>query len=93
MAAKLKMAVSIFIRVTEGLILLRLIFMFVFVPKENKLKQFVISVTEPVLAPIRKMFASSSLGKDLRIDISPFLAFLVFGIIEYAIIQLIALLS
>ncbi len=86
-------AVIVFFRVVDGLILLRFLFTLVVVPKENRLKQFVIAVTEPVLSPVRKMVAHSAYGKTLMFDASPFIAFILLGIIEFILLRLISILG
>lgn len=86
-------AVIVFFRVVDGLILLRFLFTLVVVPKENRLKQFVIAVTEPVLSPVRKMVAHSAYGKTLMFDASPFVAFILLGIIEFILLRLISILG
>lgn len=90
MAEKLHTSVVIFFRVLDGLILFRFLLGFFPVPKENKLKIFLREVTEPILSPVRKMIAHSVYGENLMFDISPFLALIVLGIIEFIIIQIIA---
>jgi YggT family protein len=88
-----KSAVIIFFRVIDGLILLRFLFSLVVIPKENKLKQFIITVTEPVLSPVRKMIAHSAYAKTLMFDASPFIAFILLGLLEFIILRLLSMLG
>lgn len=89
----LRTAVIIFFRIVDGLILLRFLFSLVMIPKENRLKQFVIAVTEPVLLPVRKMIAHSAYGKTLMFDASPFIAFILLGFIEFILLKLLSILG
>lgn len=90
MAEKLRTAVVIFFRVTEILIFLRIIFSWLPIDKNNAIFQFLYSVTEPILAPIRNLIARSSFGRNLMIDFSPILAYLLLSFMERIIILLIA---
>jgi len=81
-------AVIIFFRVVDGLLLLRFLFSLVVIPKENRLKQFVIAVTEPVLSPVKKMIAHSAYEKTLLFDASPLIAFILLGVIEFILLKL-----
>ncbi len=83
-----KTTVIIFFRVIDGLILLRFLFSLVIIPKENRFKQFIITVTEPVLSPARKMIANSAYAKTLMFDASPFIAFILLGLLEFIILRL-----
>jgi len=89
----LRTAVIIFFRVVDGLILFRFLFSLVIIPKENRLKQFVITVTEPVLSPVRKMIAHSAYGKTLMFDASPFVAMILLGFIEFILLRLLSILG
>ncbi len=86
-------AVTIFFRVVDGLILLRFLFSLVMIPKENRLKQFIIAVTEPVLSPVRKMIARSAYGKTLMFDASPFIALILLSVVEFILLKLLSILG
>ena len=81
-------AVIIFFRVVGGLVLLRFLFSLVVIPKENKLKQFVTDITEPILSPVRKMISKSAYGKTLRFDASPFITCILLGLLEFILLKL-----
>ena len=89
MFLKLRAAVSIFFRVIEILIFLRIILSWLPIQKDNPLVQFLYSVTEPILAPIRKLIARSSIGKNMMLDFSPILAYLLLRFAERIIILII----
>lgn len=75
------------------MILLRFLFSLVIIPKENRLKRLVITVTEPILSPVRKMIAHSAYGKTLMFDASPFIAFILLGFIEFILLKLLSILG
>lgn len=83
-----KTAAIILFRVIYGFVLLRFLLTLVVIPKDNKLKQFIIMVTEPILSPVRKMIAHSAYGKALMFDASPFLALIFLGFIEFILLRL-----
>ncbi len=83
-----KTAVIIFFRVMYGFLLLRFLLTLVVIPKENRLKQFIVMVTEPILSPVRKMIAHSAYGKALMFDASPFLALILLGFVEFILLRL-----
>lgn len=90
MTEKLSMAVVIFFRAIETLIFLRIIFSWLPIQKNNALFQFLFSVTEPILAPIRNLIARSSFGKNMMFDFSPILAYVLLGFVQRIIILIIA---
>ncbi len=90
MFLKLRAAVSIFFRVIEILIFLRIIFSWLPIQRDNALVQFLYSVTELILAPIRALIARSSIGKNMMFDFSPILAYLLLRFAERIIILIIA---
>ncbi|MDD4295594.1 MAG: YggT family protein [Ruminiclostridium sp.] len=89
MTEKLSVAVVIFFRAIETLLFLRIIFSWLPIQKNNALLQFLYSVTEPILAPIRDLIARSSFGKNMMIDFSPILAYVLLGFVEKIIILII----
>jgi len=93
MAEKLSAAVVLFFRVVEVLILLRIVMTWIPLRGSNKLIQFIYTVTEPIMSPVRKMIERSSFGKSLMFDFSPILAYVLLGFAEYLILLLIAKLS
>jgi len=90
MAEKLRTAVVIFFRVIELLIFIRIAFSWLPIKKSNAIFQFLFTVTEPILAPIRNLIARSSFGKNMMFDFSPILAYLLLGFVERIIILILA---
>lgn len=86
-------AVTVFFRIVDGLILVRFLFSLVVIPRENRLKQFIVAVTEPILSPVRKMIAHSAYGKTLMFDASPFVAFILLGLVEFILLKLFSIIG
>ncbi len=72
-------------RVMNFLILIRVIISWLPVGKGNPFIYFISQVTEPVLAPIRRIIQNSSMGGNMMIDFSPIILIL---LINYLIIPL-----
>lgn len=85
---QIRTAVIVFFRVIYGLMLLRFLLTLVIIPRESRLRQFIVTVTEPVLSPVRKLIAHSAYGKALMFDASPFLACILLGFIEVILLRL-----
>ncbi|HAA24656.1 MAG TPA: YggT family protein [Ruminiclostridium sp.] len=90
MAAKIAVAVQIFFRVIEILILVRVILSWIPFRTQNAFVVFIHSVTEPILGPIRNLVSRSSFGKNLMFDVSPILAYVVLGVVRHIIILILA---
>ncbi|NLG87952.1 MAG: YggT family protein [Clostridiaceae bacterium] len=86
MTAKIAIAVQIFFRVVEILILVRVILSWIPFRTQNAFVVFIHSVTEPILGPIRNMVSKSSFGRNLMFDISPILAYVVLGVVRHIIL-------
>ena len=70
-------AVYIFSGVLHYLILFRIVMSWLPIGGSNPAVQFLFSITEPILAPIRRLLQNSPLGgSGMMIDFSPILAFL-----------------
>lgn len=82
-------ATVIFFGIVELLILLRAIFSWFPVGRDGRFSVFVQTVTEPVLSPIRKLIAKSEVGRNLMVDFSPLLAYLLLRLAEHIIILVI----
>ncbi|NLK69448.1 MAG: YggT family protein [Clostridiaceae bacterium] len=89
MTQVLTTAIDVFFRIIEILILLRVILSWIPINRENKLIVFVNMATEPILSPIRKLIARSSIGKNLMLDFSPILAYLLLGFLRHVLILII----
>ncbi|AGC68567.1 hypothetical protein Cst_c15810 [Thermoclostridium stercorarium subsp. stercorarium DSM 8532] len=90
MADILSTAVVLFFRIVEILILLRVVFSWFPLGRENRFVIFIHAITEPILSPIRNMIARSAFGKSMMFDFSPLLAYLLLGFAEYVILMIIA---
>jgi len=49
---------------------------------DNALVRLLHQLTEPILAPIRKLIEKSALGKNLMLDLSVIVAFILIGLIR-----------
>lgn len=71
------------------LIFIRIIFSFVMVSYSNRVMRFLVNVTEPLLGPLRRMLAASSMMRSSplvgRFDFSPIVAFLIVWLFQAAI--------
>lgn len=71
------------------LIFIRIIFSAVMVSYSNRVMRFLVNVTEPLLAPLRRMLATSSVMRSSpmisRFDFSPIVAFIIVWIFQVAI--------
>ncbi|WP_099187988.1 YggT family protein [Tepidibacter mesophilus] len=79
-------AVSYFVRFLELMILIRCVISFVPSLQYSKITDFVYSVTEPILHPIREMlYKYANTGP---FDLSPIIAYFLIGFVYQAIIKL-----
>ncbi len=70
------------------LIFIRVIFSFGMVSYANRVMRFLVNVTEPLLGPLRRMLANSSMMRTspiARIDFSPIVAFVIVWLFQAAI--------
>ncbi|HEY6736435.1 MAG TPA: YggT family protein [Candidatus Saccharimonadia bacterium] len=74
--------VIIFVRVFYVLLLLRVVMSWVASPT-NRLYAWVVSATEPLLAPIREL-----LPRNMGLDLSPLVAFILLQVIQLVIVSL-----
>ncbi|HZK26775.1 MAG TPA: YggT family protein [Thermoclostridium sp.] len=89
MSQVLSTAVVTFFRVIEIMIFLRIILSWIPINKGSKILAIVNMATEPILSPIRKLIARSSIGKNLMMDFSPILAYLLLGFLRHVILLVI----
>jgi YggT family protein len=80
-------ALIVLFRVMNFLVLIKVILSWLPVGKGNVFIYFIYQVTEPVLAPIRKIIQNSSVGGNMMVDFSPIILIL---LINYLIIPLLA---
>lgn len=60
----------------EYAILARIIISWLPIPRDNVFIRILYQITEPILAPIRGLIERSAIGKNMMIDFSPVVAFL-----------------
>lgn len=85
-------AVGWVLRIIEYAILARVIISWLPVPRDNQLIRLLYQITEPILAPIRGMIERSSMGRNMMIDFSPIIAFLLIGVIRNILVRLLLML-
>lgn len=69
-------------------ILARVIISWLPVSRDNQLIRLLYQITEPILAPARKILEKSAIGKNTMMDFSPILAFLIIAIIENILVRI-----
>ena len=74
--------VSYFLTALELLMFLRAIMSWFFADESNKLYSFAISVTEPIIAPIRYLLEKFDFIRGLPIDISFIVTFILLNVIQ-----------
>jgi YGGT family. len=75
-------AIDIVFSIIVYAILARVIISWIPINKDNRIIQFLYTITEPILAPIRSLIERSSFGRNMMFDISPIIAFLLIEIIR-----------
>lgn len=70
------------IEIIELLILARVFLSWVPNMRDNQIVRFIYQITEPLLAPVRSMIERSSFGRNMMIDFSPIIVFLILGILK-----------
>lgn len=71
----------------EFAILARVIISWLPVPKENQLIRILYQITEPILAPIRSILDRSEMGRNMMVDFSPIIAFILITLIENILLR------
>ncbi len=57
-------------------------------PRDNQIVRFLYIITDPILEPVRALIAKSALGRNMMVDFSPVVAFLLLSVIENIIIMI-----
>ena len=81
-------AIILVLKILEYAVLARVLISWLPVPKDNRYIRMLYQITEPILAPIRGLIERSALGKNMMIDFSPIIAFLLIGAVRSLIIKL-----
>jgi len=88
MSSTVIVAVDWVLRIIEYAILARVIISWLPISKDNQLIRLLYQITEPILAPIRNIIARSAFGKNMFIDFSPIIAFLLIGVVRNVIVRI-----
>lgn len=75
-------SIGILIEIINYLLLARVILSWIPIGTDNVIIRFIYQVTEPILAPIRKIVDRSAVGSNMMIDFSPLIAFLILSLIR-----------
>ncbi|NLJ88177.1 MAG: YggT family protein [Epulopiscium sp.] len=87
----LYLGVIYFFKIINYLIVIRVILSWLPIDRQNPLVAFVYQLTEPILAPARKLLAKSSIGgSGLMIDFSPLIAMAIMYFVERCLLYYIA---
>lgn len=81
-------AIDILFSIIEIAILARVIISWIPVNRDSRIIQYLYTITEPILGPIRSLIEKSAFGRNMMFDISPIVAFLLIGIIRNIILSL-----
>jgi YggT family protein len=75
-------AINILLNFVQMVIFARIIISWLPIPKDNPIIRLIYQITEPILAPIRGMIERSAFGKNMMIDFSPIIVFLLIGFVR-----------
>ncbi len=74
---------SIFLTVIEFILIARVVISWLPISKDHPAIEFLYTITEPILSPIRKLIQKSIFGgKGMMLDFSPLIAFLIIDFIN-----------
>ncbi|MCL2357046.1 MAG: YggT family protein [Defluviitaleaceae bacterium] len=91
MSIVLANAVNTFFSVLYVVLFIRIILSWFPVNRDGKLMQLLFAITEPILAPIRKLVQRSPLGgPGMVLDFSPLIAFILLRLANSILVPLIA---
>lgn len=80
----------VFFRVVYVVLLIRIILSWLTMGRENRLMELLYAITEPILAPIRKLVNRSPLGgPGMVLDFSPMIAILLLFVAEGILVSLV----
>jgi len=83
----IKLALSIFIRIVNSLILVRVLLSFFPNMRYSKITDFIYQLTEPILAPCRALLDKLGLGLGM-VDFSPILAYMILRFVQMLVYSL-----
>ena len=87
--AILVLALRIFYEILSFAILIRCIISWLPLSRDNVFVKIIYSLTEPILAPVRKMIDRSPLGGGMMIDFSPVIAYFLLYFIYSILVRII----
>lgn len=76
------LAIDYLLQFLKYAVLARVIISWLPIPRDNQIIRIIYQITEPLLAPVRGLIEKSALGKNMMVDFSPILVFLVIGLIQ-----------
>ncbi len=89
MLSVVRTALLLLVEVIEVLILVRCLISWLPINRENKLISFLYQITEPLLAPVRKLLNKTPLGRGgFMLDLSPIIVFFVLQVLIVPLIRL-----
>lgn len=74
--------IDIVFTVVEFAILARVLISWLPVSRDSSLIRILYQITEPILAPIRRIIERSAMGRNMMFDFSPVIAFLLIGLLK-----------
>lgn len=75
-------AIDLILQIMEYAILGRVIVSWLPISRDNQFIHLLYQLTEPILAPIRRLIERSAVGRNIMIDFSPLIAFLLIGLMR-----------
>ncbi len=82
MTGLIRTAVNLLLAFIEYAILARVIISWLPISKDNKVIRLLYQLTEPILAPIRGLIERSAAGRNMMLDFSPIIAFLLISVLR-----------
>ncbi len=82
-------AIRIFFNILEFAILIRCILSWLPINRNNFFYNIIYSLTEPIMAPIRRILDRSPLGGGMMIDFSPVIAYFLIAVVQTVLISII----
>lgn len=73
-------AIDWVLKIIEGALFIRVLLSWIPIPRNNVLVGVLYQVTEPILGPIRNLIAKSALGRNMYLDFSPLIAFILIDV-------------
>lgn len=81
-------AIDYLLRFIQWAIFARVIISWIPILRDNKVIRLLYQITEPILAPLRSIIQKSALGRNMMLDFSPVLAFLIIGFLRNVVASL-----